>query len=135
MRILSALPPWLLIAIGFVLFASVSAGCRLALRRAASHERNTQEEGYAGELLGVFEASFALLVGFSITITWSAVSAGQDAVDLQAAAAQQLSWAASAMKDQAGDDSPMNTLLLSMLGAVAEFERSMIFERPTRRMD
>lgn len=29
----------------------------------------------------------------------------------------------------AGDDSPMNTLLLSMLGAVAEFERSMIRER------
>lgn len=29
----------------------------------------------------------------------------------------------------AGDDSPINTLLLSMLGAVAEFERSMILER------
>ena len=29
----------------------------------------------------------------------------------------------------AGDDSPMNTLLLSMLGAVAEFERSMILGR------
>ena len=29
----------------------------------------------------------------------------------------------------AGDDSPMNTLPLSMLGAVAEFERSMILER------
>ena len=28
-----------------------------------------------------------------------------------------------------GDDSPMNTLLLSMLGSVAEFERSMILER------
>lgn len=28
-----------------------------------------------------------------------------------------------------GDDSPMNTLLLSLLGAVAEFERSMILER------
>lgn len=28
-----------------------------------------------------------------------------------------------------GDDSPMSTLLLSMLGAVAEFERSMILER------
>lgn len=28
-----------------------------------------------------------------------------------------------------GDDSPMNTLLLSMLGAVAEFERSLILER------
>lgn len=29
----------------------------------------------------------------------------------------------------AGNDSPMNTLLLSMLGAVAEFGRSMILER------
>lgn len=29
----------------------------------------------------------------------------------------------------AGDNSPMNTLLLSMLGAVAEFERSLILER------
>lgn len=28
-----------------------------------------------------------------------------------------------------GDDPPMSTLLLSMLGAVAEFERSMIRER------
>lgn len=28
-----------------------------------------------------------------------------------------------------GEESPMNTLLLSMLGAVAEFERSMILER------
>ncbi|MFE5708116.1 recombinase family protein [Rhodococcus koreensis] len=28
-----------------------------------------------------------------------------------------------------GDDSPMNTLLLSMLGAVAEFERAQILER------
>lgn len=28
-----------------------------------------------------------------------------------------------------GDNSPMNTLLLSMLGAVAEFERSLILER------
>ena len=28
-----------------------------------------------------------------------------------------------------GDDSPMSTLLLSMLGAVAQFERSLIKER------
>ncbi|MBF9519546.1 recombinase family protein [Mycobacteroides chelonae] len=28
-----------------------------------------------------------------------------------------------------GEDSPMNTLLLSMLGAVAEFERALILER------
>jgi DNA invertase Pin-like site-specific DNA recombinase len=30
-----------------------------------------------------------------------------------------------------GDDSPMSTLLLSMMGAFAEFERSLILERQT----
>ena len=103
-RTLSALPPWLIIAIGFVLFAAVSAGCRFALNRGASPERSAHLEEYAGKLLGVFGATFAFLVGFSITITWSAVSAGQDAVDLQASSAQQLSWAASAIPDQAGAD-------------------------------
>lgn len=127
MRILSALPPWLLIAIGFVLFASVSAGCRLALRRAASPERSTQVEGFAGKLLGVFGASFALLVGFSITITWSAVSAGQDAVDLQAGVAQQLSWAASAMKDQAGAD-VINDNLRDFLNTVVRDDQRHLAE-------
>ena len=50
----------------------------------------------------MFGATFAFLVGFAVTITWSAVSAGQDAVDLQASSAQQLSWATSAIQDQAG---------------------------------
>lgn len=127
MRTLSALPPWLLIAIGFVLFASVSVGCRLALRRAASPELSTQVEGYAGKLLGVFGASFALLVGFSITITWSAVSAGQDAVDLQAGVAQQLSWAASAMQDQAGAD-VINDNLRDFLNTVVRDDQRHLAE-------
>lgn len=102
MRTLSALPPWALIGIGFAFFAAISAGCRFAVNRGASSERREQLEEYAGNLLGVFGATFAFLVGFSITITWSAVSAGQDAVDLQASSAQQLSWATSAIQDQAG---------------------------------
>ena len=102
MRTLSGLPPWVVIVIGFVFFAAISAGCRFALSRVASPERSAQLEEYAGKLLGVFGATFAFLIGFSITITWSAVSAGQDAVDLQAASAQQLSWATSAIPDQAG---------------------------------
>lgn len=47
------------------------------------------------ELLGPLGATFALLVGFAITMTWSALSAGQDAVDLQASSAQQVSWSSS----------------------------------------
>jgi hypothetical protein len=101
-RTLSALPPWLMIAIGFVFFAAISAGCRFALSRVASPERGAELEDYAGKLLGVFGATFAFLIGFAVTITWSAVSAGQDAVDLQASSAQQLSWATSAIQDQAG---------------------------------
>lgn len=102
MRTVSALPPWLIIAIGFVFFAAISAGCRFALSRVASPERSAELEEYAGKLLSVFGATFAFLVGFAITITWSAVSAGQDAVDLQASSAQQVSWAASAIQDQGG---------------------------------
>src|SRR5258705_11272398 len=104
MRTQSELAPWLMIAIGFVFFAAISAGCRLALSRMASPERSAELEDFAGKLLGVFGATFAFLVGFAVTITWSAVSTGQDAVDLQASSAQQLYWATSAIQDQAGAD-------------------------------
>ena len=117
MRTLSALPPWLMIAIGFVFFAAISAGCRFALSRAASPERSAELEDYAGKLLGVFGATFAFLVGFAVTITWSAVSAGQDAVDLQASSAQQLSWAVSSLQDQAGA-AEINSNLRSYLDSV-----------------
>jgi hypothetical protein len=98
----SDLSLWLIIAMGFVFFAAISAGCRFAVIWLASPERSAHLEDHAGKLLSVFGATFAFLVGFAITITWSAVGAGQDAVDLQASSAQQLSWAASELQDQAG---------------------------------
>ena len=101
---LSELSPWLMIAIGFVFFAAISAGCRYGLGGVASPERRAQVEEHAGKLLSVFGATFAFLIGFAITITWSAVGAGQDAVDLQASSAQQLSWAASEIQNKAGAD-------------------------------
>jgi hypothetical protein len=98
----SDLSLWLIIAMGFVFFAAISAGCRFAVIWLASPERSAHLEDHADKLLSVFGATFAFLVGFAITITWSAVGAGQDAVDLQASSAQQLSWAASELQDQAG---------------------------------
>ena len=108
-----------MIAIGFVFFASISAVCRFALSRVASPERGTEIEDYAGKLLGVFGATFAFLVGFAVTIAWSAVSAGQDAVDLQASSAQQLSWATSAIQDQSGAET-VNDDLREYLNTVVD---------------
>ncbi len=104
MRATSELTPWLIIAVGFVFFAVVSACCRFGLSGVASPERRAQFEEHASKLLSVFGATFAFLIGFAITITWSAVGAGQDAVDLQASSAQQLSWATSEIQDNAGAD-------------------------------
>src|SRR5262245_53670888 len=100
---LSELSPWLMIAFGFVYFAAFSAICRYGLRGVASPDRRDQVEEHANKLLGVFGATFAFLIGFAITITWSAVG-GQDAVDSQASSAQQLSWATSEIQDKAGAD-------------------------------
>jgi hypothetical protein len=103
-RTVSELAPWLMIALGFVFFAAISAGCRIGLSRLASPERSALLEAHADKLLGVFGATFAFLIGFAITITWSAVGAGQDAIDLQASSAQQLSWAASEIQDKGSAD-------------------------------
>ena len=93
-----------MIVFGFVYFAAFSAICRYGLRGVASPERRDQVEDHASKLLSVFGATFAFLIGFAITITWSAVGAGQDAVDSQASSAQQLSWATSEIQDKAGAD-------------------------------
>jgi hypothetical protein len=106
---LSELAPWLMIVFGFLFFAAFSAGCRYGLN-GVSPERRSQVEEHAGKLLSVFGATFAFLIGFAITITWSAVGAGQDAVDSQASSAQQLSWATSEIQDKAGADEVNNNL-------------------------
>ena len=72
---LSELSPWLTIAIGFVFFAAVSGICRYGLGGVASPERRAAVEDHAGKLLSVLGATFAFLIGFAITITWSAVGA------------------------------------------------------------
>ena len=68
-RTISELAAWLMIAMGFVFFAAISAGCRFALIKLASPERSAVLQGHADKLLGVFGATFAFLVGFAITIT------------------------------------------------------------------
>ncbi|MDQ1250238.1 MAG: hypothetical protein QG597_4617 [Actinomycetota bacterium] len=101
-QILDGSPAWLLVLACFALFAAICAVARHLVRARTSQERRDELADYAGKLLGPLGATFAFLVGFAITMTWSALSAGQDAVDLQASSAQQVSWSSSNIADQAG---------------------------------
>ena len=96
-ELLDGMPAWLLIALCFGLFAAICAIARYLVRTRTTDERREELADYAGKLLGPLGATFAFLVGFAITMTWSALSAGQDAVDLQASSAQQVSWSSSKM--------------------------------------
>ncbi len=112
--ILNATPAWLLISVCFALFAGICAVTRHLVRTRTSQERRDELADYAGKLLSPLGATFAFLVGFAITMTWSALSAGQDAVDLQASAAQQVSWSSNNIADQAGA-AEVNTALIAYL--------------------
>jgi hypothetical protein len=101
-EILNAMPAWLLITVCFALFAGICAVTRQLVRSRTSAERQDELADYAGKLLSPLGATFAFLVGFAITMTWSALSAGQDAVDLQSSSAQQVSWSSSNIADQVG---------------------------------
>lgn len=97
-----ASPWWLLIALWFVFFTATSMIARFAVRRAPESERRTELAEYAGKTLTPIGGVFAFLIGIAATMTWSALNAGQEAVDAQAAAAQQLAWATKSISDKPG---------------------------------
>ena len=93
---------WLLIVIWFVFFAALSLASRYAVRRLQSKDRRNELTDYAAKTLSPIGATFAFLIGFAATMTWSAMSAGQEAVDAQATSVQQLAWATKSISDKAG---------------------------------
>ena len=93
---------WLLISVWFVFFAALSLASRYAVRRVQSKDRRDELTDYASKTLSPIGATFAFLIGFAATMTWSAMSAGQEAVDAQATSAQQLAWATKSISDRAG---------------------------------
>ena len=96
------LPWWAHIVSWFVFFTALSVLSRYAVRRAASEDRRTELTEYASKTLGPIGTTFAFLIGFAATMTWSAMNAGQEAVDSQATSAQQLVWATKSISDKAG---------------------------------
>lgn len=101
-QLLNATPPWLLIAMCFLLFAGICAATRAIVRRRTTGQRREDVADYAGSLLSAIGATFAFLVGFAITMAWGAVNSGQDAIDSLAASSQQLSWSSGNIADTRG---------------------------------
>ena len=86
------MPLWSIIAVLFVAFSGVSLAARWFVRRSRDDEaREAASEQAKGLLTGV-AATFAFFVGFAINVTWGAVTAGQIAVEQQAAAVHQMAW-------------------------------------------
>jgi len=95
-------PWWVLIVVWFVFFSAWSLISRLGVRRAREQDRREELAEYAGKTLSPIGAVFGFLIGFAATMTWSALNAGQEAVDSHAAAAQQLAWATKSISDTPG---------------------------------
>lgn len=93
---------WALILGWFAFFTAISVVSRHSVRRVESEERRTELTEYAGKTLSPIGATFGFLIGFAATMTWSAINAGQEAVDAQATSAQQLAWATKSIADRAG---------------------------------
>lgn len=102
MSLLQGWPWWLLIAVWFSFFVVLSLLSRYAVRRIASEDRRADLAEYAGKTLSPTGATFAFLIGFAATMTWSAINAGQEAVDSESTSAQQLVWATKSISDKAG---------------------------------
>ncbi len=102
MTVIGSAPWWLLILGWFAFFAALSAVSRYGVQRMRHESHRKQVAEYAAKTLTPIGGTFAFLIGFAATMTWSAISAGQEAVDAQATSAQQLAWATKSISDKSG---------------------------------
>ncbi len=87
------LPAWATAMILFLCFAAVMFVARTIAIRRCSDESAEKLSDESVRLLTGLAATFAFFVGFAITVTWGAVSAGQAAVEREAGAVRNMNWA------------------------------------------
>ena len=87
------LPAWATAIILFLFFASVMLVARTIAARRCSEKSAEKLSDESVRLLTGLAATFAFFVGFAITVTWGAVSAGQAAVEREAGAVRNMNWA------------------------------------------
>lgn len=124
-ELLIALPLPVITAILFVFFAAVSLGARqFVLRRRDEEGREAASEQAKSLLTGV-AATFAFFVGFAISVTWGAVTAGQVAVEQQAAAVHQMAWELDNIADRS-ESSTLTSKLKAYATAVVEQDAAVL---------
>jgi len=85
----------------FAVFCLIAVAARKLIRWRVSDEGCKELSDEASHLLTGLAATFAFFVGFAINVTWSAVTAGQLAVEQHAAALKQMSWSINSIADHA----------------------------------
>lgn len=105
-----ALPLGAIMAILLLLFSAVIFAARQLIRRRCAKDTCEELADQANSLLTGLAATFAFFVGFAITVTWGAVSAGQMAVEQQAASIQQMAWGLNNIGDRAESAALMDKL-------------------------
>lgn len=108
--LLVATPLWLICAVLLVFFVGVSYAARTLIRRRCAGATCEDLADQAGHLITGLAATFAFFVGFAITVTWGAVSAGQSAIEQQAAAIQQMAWKLNNIPDRVTSTALMDDL-------------------------
>jgi len=94
-------PPVAIAAVLLIVFGAVSYASRVFVLRRRDEQAREELAEQAKNLFISVAATFAFFVGFSITVTWGAVTAAQSAVEQQAAAIKQISWEIDNIPDRA----------------------------------
>lgn len=79
-------------AVLLTFFCAVCFAARGAVRKLCSEQTRDELGDQARDSVTGVAATFAFFIGFAISISWGAVSAGQGAVEQQASAIQQMAW-------------------------------------------
>jgi len=103
-------PLWVVAPVLLVFFCGVIFAARRIVLRRCSKEACEELVDQSKSLLTGLAATFAFFVGFAITVTWGAVSAGQVAVEQQAASIQQMAWKLNNITDHTESTALMDRL-------------------------
>lgn len=98
--LIRGLPAWGVAAALFLFFAAVMLVARAIASRRCSAQSAEKLSDESVRLLTGLAATFAFFVGFAITVTWGAVSAGQAAVEREAGAVRNMNWAINNIPDR-----------------------------------
>lgn len=109
-EVIVALPLWAIAIALLIFFWLVTIAAReFVLRRRDVGARELLAD-QANSLLTGVAATFAFFVGFAISVSWGAVTAGQVAVEQQAVAVRQMAWQLNNIADRAESAALMDKL-------------------------